>query len=163
MTTQTAGERTEEDEDRPGRTRPPWARAVIVAVVLAVVAAAGGVLWSLDPVRSALEDSFTRRPSEFTELYFTDSPHLDGATVLVPLAVTDHGGGGATREVEVTLESAKGEKLAVDTLTVRTRPGVESRTVAEVPVHAEPALVLVRLTGRPQALHYRFGEGNAIG
>ncbi|MFD7734718.1 hypothetical protein ACFV6F_30600 [Kitasatospora phosalacinea] len=137
----------------PGGRALRWALAAVGALVLAAGA------WSVPVVRTELLDSFTERPRPYTELYFDTTPTFEGATVLVPVAVIDHGGGGTSGyQVRVVLESAEGK--LVDSTTVQLAARYNAPVSAVVKLHGDSSAALVRvsLVGHAQTLHYRFGK-----
>ncbi|MFJ3922895.1 hypothetical protein [Streptomyces sp. NPDC090022] len=132
-------------------------RRAALALVLATGLGAGA--WSLPPVRTVLLESFTRQEQPFIELYFTENPRFDGASVLVPFAVNDHGSGARSLEVKLTVEGKDGKALAAQTYQVKPHQG------AAVPVSArlkakggDVTQVRLALVGHPQTLHFRFGQ-----
>ncbi|WP_037575686.1 hypothetical protein [Phaeacidiphilus oryzae] len=124
---------------------------------LAVLLAAGVLLWTLQPVRTVMLQSFTRIPQSFTELYFTTSPVFDGDTVIVPVSLNAHGTGVRTYRLRVTLDSDGGKALAATTLVLHPRDGVATRSVTRLRSAGSVADVRVALLGHPQRLRYSFG------
>ncbi|WP_035845644.1 hypothetical protein [Kitasatospora azatica] len=145
---------------RRRRRRAPSLRFRITSVLLAVGAVIGlaGGLWSVPTVRTQLLDSFTERGSSFTELYFTADPTFDGAVVLVPLAVTDHGTGAKSYRITVTLESRDGSVAATSTVSLVPKDGTAVPTVVRMQSNGNVAAVRVTLAGHPQTLHFHLGK-----
>ncbi|MET9600963.1 MULTISPECIES: hypothetical protein [Streptomyces] len=134
-------------------------RLIRAALVFAVAAALCAGAWSLPPVRTILLDSFTRRQTAFIELYFTENPRFDGASVLVPFAVNDHGSGARSLVATLTVEAADGKVLATETYPVEPHQGAAVPVTARIRAKGnDVALVRVSLTGHPQTLHFRFGK-----
>jgi hypothetical protein len=146
--------------NRRGRRRPPSLRTRVLTAVLAagalVAAAVAG--WSVPEVRRQLLDSFTQRGASFTELYFTADPSFDGGTVVVPLAVTDHGTGSTSYQLKVTLESPDGSTAATDTVPLVPKDGTPVPAVVKLQSNGNVAQVRVALLGHTQTLHFRFGQ-----
>ncbi|MDH6578058.1 hypothetical protein [Kitasatospora sp. MAP5-34] len=145
----------------PGRRRRrPSPSRRIAAGLLAVAAVAGlGVAgWSVPTVRSQLLLSFTQQDQPYAELFFTTMPTFDGATVSVPVSVTDHGEGAKGYQVKVTLESPNGQVLTGGTANLTARYGAPVSTVFKLQAPSEVAMVRVALVGHPQTLHYSFGK-----
>ncbi len=145
---------------RRRRRRGPSLRGRLTAGLLAVAVAVpvGAVAWSVPPVRKVLLESFTERPRPYAELFFTSAPSFEGATVIVPLAVTDHGEGAKGYQIKVTLESAAGAAVATTTVKLDAHFGAPVPVVAKLQAPADVALLRVALVGHPQTLHYRFGN-----
>ncbi len=143
-----------------GRRRGPGVSRRLTAGLLAASAAVflGGVVWSVPSTRNVLLESFTRQGSSFTELYFTAEPTFDGATVIVPVSLTDHGTGVSSYRMEVTLESPSGGAVATTTVDLAPRDGTPVPVVARLQATAEVSRVRVALVGRPQTLHFTFGQ-----
>ncbi|GAA4852835.1 hypothetical protein [Kitasatospora terrestris] len=149
---------------RPRRRRPTGngRRLRLAAAVLAAAVAVVGVC-SLEPVRTVLEQSFTKQQTPFAELYFTASPTFEGATVVVPLALNDHGTGAKSYEVKVTLESADGKAVATTSVPLVPHEGAPVPIVVRLDAKGEVSVVRVSLPGHPQKLHYRFGSAQIKG
>ncbi|MFC7218047.1 hypothetical protein ACFQLX_07680 [Streptomyces polyrhachis] len=160
------------DEEAPRRARgaPPRGgrrrreprmheRLPLIAAAVALVAALAAAGWFVPSVREVLAQSFTRQPEPYTELYFTKDPHFDGTTVVVPLAVNDHGTGVRTHRVTVTLETAKGRAVGSTTLRVKPHRGAPVGATARLDTKgkAEAAMVRVALAGFAQTLQYSLG------
>lgn len=133
-------------------------RLVRAALVLVLATGSCAGAWSLPPVRTVLLESFTRQQTAFIELYFTENPRFDGASVLVPFAVNDRGSGARSLVATLTVEAADGRVLAAGTYPVEPHQGAAVPVTARIRVKgADVALVRVSLTGHPQTLHFRFG------
>jgi hypothetical protein len=145
---------------RASAGRGPVLRSRPVAVLAGLLAAAvaGWALWTVPVTREVLLDSFTERPRTYAELFFTATPGFEGSTVVVPIAVTDHGEGSEGYQVRVTLESPSGQVLATSTTAVTPRYGAPVPLVAKLQTNADVALVRVALVGHPQSLYFRFGK-----
>ncbi|MCH5673550.1 hypothetical protein [Streptomyces gilvus] len=123
--------------------------AVAVALALAVAA------WATPPVRKELAASFTRLPSEYTELYFTRAPVAARGTVVVPLSVVEHGPHPSPYRLRVQLVTAAGRTTATTTLTLTPRhTDVPQNTTVRLPYVRRAAVVRVALLDRGQTLHY---------
>ncbi|MEW1907752.1 hypothetical protein AB0442_04745 [Kitasatospora sp. NPDC085895] len=152
----------EETAPKPAGRRRRTARrrrrpAVVLAGALAAVAV-GFALWTAPTTREILLDSFTERPRTYAELFFTATPGFEGSTVVVPVAVTDHGEGSQGYRVRVTLESPSGQVLASSTTPLKAHYGAPVPLVAKLQTNADVALVRVALVGHPQSLYFRFGK-----
>ncbi|MEV6207547.1 hypothetical protein [Kitasatospora sp. NPDC051914] len=141
---------------RRRRALPSRLPAVLAGTVAAVAVAC--TLWAVPATREVLLDSFTERPRTYAELFFTASPGFEGSTVVVPIAVTDHGEGAHGYQVLVTLESPSGQTLASSTTALTPRFGAPVPLVAKLQTNADVALVRVALVGHPQSLYFRFGK-----
>ncbi|WP_441245657.1 hypothetical protein [Kitasatospora sp. McL0602] len=154
-----------EPEEKPAaasrrrRRRPSGPRRAGTAV-LAVLAAVGlgAACWSVPAVRTELRQSFTEQDKVYAELFFTTLPTFEGATVVVPVAVTDHGEGAKGYQLAVTLESPSGQAVDSTTVKIAARYGAPVVTVVKLQAKSEVAMVRVALVGHPQTLHYRFGK-----
>ncbi|MFE5491985.1 hypothetical protein ACFQ7Z_18850 [Streptomyces virginiae] len=134
-------------------------RLIRAALVFALTAGLWAGAWSLPSVRKVLLDSFTRRQATYIELYFTENPRFDGASVLVPFAVNDHGSGARSLVATLTVEAANGSVLATETYPVEPHQGAAVPVTARIRAKGtDVALVRVSLTGHPQTLHFRFGR-----
>ncbi|MFC8449242.1 hypothetical protein [Kitasatospora sp. NPDC057223] len=145
---------------RRRRRRGPSLRGRVTAALLAGALALvlGVVAWSVPSTRKVLLESFTERPRPYAELFFTSSPSFEGATVLVPLAVTDHGEGAKGYQIKVTLESPTGAAVATTTVKLEAHFGAPVPVVAKLPATGDVAMLRVALVGHPQTLHFRFGS-----
>ncbi|MDH6116437.1 hypothetical protein ABH930_000836 [Kitasatospora sp. GAS204A] len=145
---------------RGRRRRGAGPRTKVAAALLAVLALVGlgGWLWSVPTLRSQVLDSFTERGSSFTELYFTTDPTIQGATVVVPITVTDHGTGARSYQLKVTLESPNGSASATDTVSLVPKDGTPVPVVVRLQTNDAAAMVRVDLLGHPQTLHFHFGK-----
>ena len=148
---------------RRRRRRGPSLRGRVTAglVAGAVALALGAVAWSVPATRKVLLESFTERPRPYAELFFTSSPSFEGATVLVPLAVTDHGEGAKGYQIKVTLESPTGAAVATTTVKLEAHFGAPVPVVAKLPATGDVAMLRVALVGHPQTLHFRFGNAQS--
>lgn len=127
-----------------------------LACVLGTGLCAGA--WALPPVRTVLLESFTRQQSSFIELYFTENPRFDGASVLAPFALNDHGSGARTLHVKLTVEAKDGKVLATETYTVEPHQGAAVTVTPRVRAKgADVDMIRLSLVGHPQTLHFRFG------
>jgi hypothetical protein len=140
-----------------GRTAGPVVLSLMAAVALAVIS------WSVPSVRTVLLQSFTRQPSPYTELYFTSTPTFDGATVIVPVSLNDHGTGAKSYRIRVTLESPSGKAVDVSTVSLKPHQGSAVPVVVRRRTNANVALVRVDLLGHPQTLHFSFGKARTLG
>ncbi|MEZ0092698.1 hypothetical protein [Streptacidiphilus sp. EB129] len=140
------------------RRRGPSVRARVVTalVACAVAVGLGAAAWSVPAARTVLLQSFTQEPSPYAELYFTSPPGFDGSTVVVPVALDDHGTGVQSYRVQVDLESATGKFLATTTVRVTPRTGVPVPVVVRTVAPVGTAVILVQLPGHPQTLHFRL-------
>ncbi|MFC6595989.1 hypothetical protein [Kitasatospora paranensis] len=146
----------------PGRRRrrpgPPRRRLFAPVLAGCLAAALAWTLWTVPATHEILLDSFTERPQTYAELFFTGPPGFEGSTVVVPVAVTDHGEGAKGYQVRVSLESPSGQILAASTTDLKARYGAPVKMVARLQTNADVALVRVALVGRPQSLYFRFGK-----
>lgn len=134
--------------------------ALILLVALLAVAVSPGL-------RAQLRMSFTRLPSEYTELYFTADPVLAGTVqrpvIEVSVAVLHHGRAAEPFTVRVTVTSASSA----------TGPAVEKALTGD-PEKPEPIEVTfavpgrntaydvrVALVGLPQTLQFRLETKDA--
>ncbi|MFF3564604.1 hypothetical protein ACFYXS_31630 [Streptomyces sp. NPDC002574] len=125
-----------------------------VALALAVGLIAG--LWSVPSIRTVLLQSFTRQQAPFTELYFTDTPHFDGGTLIVHVAVNAHGTGAKQLRLKMTLESADGKDVDTRTVGLKPQDGKAVPVVARFAQTKDTAALRVALVGYAQSLHYNF-------
>jgi hypothetical protein len=131
-----------------------------IAVVLPVVVS---LLAFLPGVRFELRRSFTRLPSEYTELYFPGQPAATGSTVSVPVALVHHGAAPRTYEVEIVLTPGEGLQAVTASKSVRADPEEVTSTTFQLarPTKATTLLVSVTLADLPQSLHYRLSVKDA--
>ncbi|GLW33446.1 hypothetical protein [Actinoplanes regularis] len=140
-----------------GAWRSPGAWLGLVgALLLALVAAA-----AVSPaVRAELRASFTRLPSEYTELYFTRTPSIGGTArapvVTVPVSLMRHGAADITFTVRVVVTARnKGTAQPAVEKTVDASPGTAASVSFDVKVARDTAYVVdVTLPGHSQTLHY---------
>jgi hypothetical protein len=136
------------------------ARLVIALVAVIVVAV---VSWT-PAVRLELRRSFTRLPTEYAELYFTDAPTVRpyGArsAAVVSVTLVDHGIAARDYQVRFTLIDVSGAVLSTSDATLRTRPEVPAVTEQTLKIAERrprgPYVVRVALSGHPHTLHYRI-------
>ena len=149
---------------RPRGPRRSWREALAVATaVLALIAGLGSLAAPKVPsLQAVLQQSFTRLPSAYTELYFGSTPTIDGVTVSVPVTVVDHNTGAKSYQVRVDQESDQGTVLATDTVTLVPHNGRPVTVVARFAFRAGATQVRVTLPGHPQSLHYRIA-GSPVG
>jgi len=128
--------------------------------VLATALVAAGVLTAASPVaRTALRNSFTRLPDEYTELYFAGTPSTtrrNGRRIVqVPIALLHHGTSARTYAVKVSVVDTP----MVTETDVRAEPGRVTPRSFSLPANgAKPAghLVEVTIAGSKLSLHYRL-------
>lgn len=131
--------------------------APVLVVVLALIAAA------VSPgLRTTLRESFTRMPSEYTELYFTAEPSLSGtgtaARITVPVGLLHHGAKTGTYVVRAQVSIADGKTgpaAEKDLTAVPETPDTAVLTVS-VPGKATSYDLTVTLPGHSQTLQYRL-------
>jgi hypothetical protein len=148
--------------ERPAARR----RKRLAAGALAVIAllAAG-----FSPAaRTGLRESFTRMPSEYTELYFgSTEPTLTGAgaaaSVLVPVSLLHHGAAPQSFTVRAAITAVGGGAAATGATVLAGVPGRVASAVLtlRVPGRATAYVVDVTLPGHPQALHFRLDTAAA--
>lgn len=130
--------------------------AMVLVAVVAVVAATA----ASPGLRRELRASFTRLPSEFTEVYFASAPWRDGAggLIRVPVSIVHHGA--APESLTVRASVTRDDARQVATAAVAARPGAVTTATLAVPAPGERGaadyLIEVSLPGRPQTLHYRL-------
>jgi hypothetical protein len=144
-----------ETGDRPAR----W-RVVSVLAGLAAVGMAVGALWFVPAVRQMLRESFTRLPTTYTELYFSQAPTAGHGKVAVPVSLVEHGDHAVPLRLQVWLTAPSGTVTAKATVTLAPSLDAPAGTVVHLPLHALPphshVVVHVALLGHTQALHYRL-------
>src|SRR5689334_21948525 len=73
---QPSAARGREQQEHDSESR--WSTATRIRLALAVaVLVAVPALWTVEPVRRVLRESFTRMPSPYSELYFPQAPAID--------------------------------------------------------------------------------------
>ncbi|GAA2638021.1 hypothetical protein [Paractinoplanes durhamensis] len=130
-------------------------RRRLMLAVLPVMA----VLALLPGVRLELRRSFTRLPTEYTELYFPRSPTVTNAVIQVPVSLVHHGAAPYTYAVKIAVAAVPGTAEPVTASTaVRARPDEVAGTTFEFapPAAATGLLITVTLADHPQSLHYRL-------
>jgi hypothetical protein len=150
-----------------GRPRFPVAggRLLVLSAVIAVVVLAAWV----PAVRLELRRSFTRLPTEYTELYFSGVPAIRPygvrSAAVVAVTLVDHGAAERDFEVRFTLSGPGGAVVSTSTATLRARPNQPAPVLRRLKIPQRtpigPYLVQVTLTGRPQTLHYRIDTKEA--
>jgi hypothetical protein len=133
------------------------------ALVLIALSAA-----TLSPyVRTQLRESFTRLPSEYTELYFSTDPALTGtgasSSVRVPVSLVHHGAAAKSFIVRATITANTGGAAATGETILSGVPGevASAVLVVRVPRRAAAYVVGVTLPGYAQALHFRLDPKDA--
>jgi hypothetical protein len=155
------------------RRSPLGVRSVAAALVAAVVVT---IAWVTPAVRLELRRSFTRLPTQYTELYFTQEPTLErssaGYVAIVPVSVVSHGFGVRAYAIDVSLTADGGQVLDASTVRIEARSDVPTGTIAHLrpqanigipapsgtPARSPSYVVRVALVGQPQSLHYRLAQ-----
>lgn len=135
---------------------------LILGLALAATAAARQFAigsWRVPEARKQIAESVARRPTHYTELYFTEASKLP--KILLPGAnpfsftVANHEGTTVDYPYEVTAQSADHAQIVAEgTVTVA------SGNVAETPVSFTPDqpatsyVVTVQLVGRAEVIHF---------
>jgi len=155
------------EDDRPvisrarprpaGRGRRRYSTGIIAGAVALVL---GFLLWSIPSVQAVARQSFTRIPTAYTELYFTTTPSLDGLALAVPITVDAHNINVSSFTVKVWLENAAGKTDYSTTVHLTPKHGI-ARTVINVQLPVDAAVLWVNLNGQDRTLHYRVA-GSAL-
>ncbi|WP_436525449.1 hypothetical protein [Actinoplanes sp. HUAS TT8] len=134
------------------------ARFVPVLVVALVLIAAG-----VSPgVRTMLRESFTRMPTEYTELYFTAEPSLTGtgakARIAVPIGLLHHGASTSSYVVRAQVSTPDGQAGPAAEKDLTARPETPDTVMLTVtaPGSATSYDVKVTLPGHEQTLQFRL-------
>ena len=144
-----------------GPRRLKWFASAALALIALVAVAFSPA------ARAQLRESFTRLPSEYTELYFSSDPALTGtgasASVRVPVTLVHHGAATQSFTVRVTITAmSRGAATTGETL-LPGIPGAAASAVLtiRVPDPAAAYVVDVTLPGHSQALHFRLDTKDA--
>jgi hypothetical protein len=138
----------------------PAVRFGYIAVSSALALALAVGLWSVPTVRTVLQQSFTRMPAVYTEMYFTATPTLDGALLSAPIKVVGHHTSAASFRLSVWLTTNSGAAEDKTTVNVPAADGTAT-TAIKLTVPTDADVVWIALAGSSDSLHYRIG-GTAI-
>jgi hypothetical protein len=153
--------------DQAGRRTPTPAstwrtvrRLALAVVVLAAGGATAALVWTSPTLTSQVAESVSRRPAQFTELYFTaparipkrlstSGPNTFGFTI------ANHEGGTVAYPYLVTVQSPEGTSIiSRDTVTVASG-GVVQEIVQFMPRHPATIYVFsVHISGRSEVIHF---------
>lgn len=143
---------------RRGAARGPLARRLPALLALLLVGGAATAAWSTPPVREVLLDSFTRRTSGAIELYFDQTPHLQGGSgsYRAKVTVDDHGSGSALLRLDAVLLDKEGRTLRSARYDLAPVPGAPSTTTVELRTRPGAATLQVSLHDRAQVIRYHL-------
>jgi hypothetical protein len=125
----------------------------VLVLVLALI-----VVATVPAARRQLRESFTRLPTEYTELYFTAEPSVSGARITVPVGLLHHGANSGSYVVRAQVSTADGQAGPAAEKDLTAQPEIAGTVVLTVasPGESTAYVVNVTLPGHTQTLQYRL-------
>jgi hypothetical protein len=136
-------------------------RVAFVAIAAALaLAGLSAFAWRSPAVRRQITESVARRPTPYTELYFTDHTNLPAFlstsyTNDFAFTIGNHEGKALSYPYVVTATSAQGTtKLASGTVVVDSGRLVNTSVSVLAPAPATQYVITVQLSDRPEMIHF---------